>query len=322
MASFSTYLFVHIPKTAGTSFRQAVQQAFPGRVVYDYGPDSPITSPLIRDFLYPNLDLDRLRQRLAAEDIAMLGGHFHYERYAALFPPEQVITFIRDPVARTVSEYQHLLRRGESHGTLLEFARQDSMRNRQTALLRGASLPRLKFVGVTECYEASLAALKAAAGWDLEALTLNTNPSRTESGTSYALSDAEFDTLTELNALDISLHSDAKAVIQGRLSEVLEAPRNYELFGALGSYKQQTLGGWAVRFASHEALRIRILVNGQPATVVSTSIVREDVRLGRAHRSSKVGFRAQLGQLASGTEIRAFVEGTDFELRNSPLLIK
>ena len=49
----SPIYFVHIPKTAGTSFRKASETFFGLRhVVYDYADDSNETSPFILDIVY------------------------------------------------------------------------------------------------------------------------------------------------------------------------------------------------------------------------------------------------------------------------------
>jgi hypothetical protein len=51
-------LFLHIPKTAGTSFRVAVMQRFGGaskgayRVAFDYGDNRPETHEMVRRYLH------------------------------------------------------------------------------------------------------------------------------------------------------------------------------------------------------------------------------------------------------------------------------
>ncbi len=45
--------FVHIPKTAGTSFRLGAESYFGReRIVYDYGKGSPASTPVVVDTLY------------------------------------------------------------------------------------------------------------------------------------------------------------------------------------------------------------------------------------------------------------------------------
>ena len=54
-------LFVHIPKTAGTSFRQAAESRFGlSRVLRDYGPNSDATSDTIKREVYSDDDATQI----------------------------------------------------------------------------------------------------------------------------------------------------------------------------------------------------------------------------------------------------------------------
>jgi hypothetical protein len=65
-------VFMHIPKTAGTSLRFALAaQAGKRAVLLDYGP-APETSPVLRD---PAVAAD-LRAHVAAPQGLLLAGHF------------------------------------------------------------------------------------------------------------------------------------------------------------------------------------------------------------------------------------------------------
>ena len=51
-------IYLHIPKTAGTSFRMSAEQYFgPDQVLNDYGEESPNTSEDIRAVSYTHLTL-------------------------------------------------------------------------------------------------------------------------------------------------------------------------------------------------------------------------------------------------------------------------
>jgi hypothetical protein len=199
------FLFVHIPKTAGTSFRLAVEEVFPNRVLYDYGIDSARTSAEVRTLVHGEADLPRLAALLTERDIALLTGHVDYLRYAEIFPPKRVLTFVREPIARIVSEWQHVTRHYGFKGSLLQFAEKPRLRNVQTRMLRRARLRQLAFVGITERYTESLELLAERVGWRLRELKTNIKPEST-----IAVSEEELAQLRSWNAQDLRLYAKAQ----------------------------------------------------------------------------------------------------------------
>jgi len=134
------YLFVHVPKTAGTSFRLAVEQMSGGLVAYDYGEETPATGDAVREHVYRHPDLPALHRRLTRDQIVLFGGHVPYRGYAQIFAPQRVITFLRELIERVVSEYHHACRVDGFAGTLLEFADLGHHRNLQATMLDGVPL--------------------------------------------------------------------------------------------------------------------------------------------------------------------------------------
>jgi len=96
-------VFVHVPKTAGTSFRTAMEDSFGlEAMAFDYGPDSPKTSPLVRDLVYREDNPERLWSELQAGGVRILSGHVRAERYVRYCDPENIMVFLRDPIQRLV----------------------------------------------------------------------------------------------------------------------------------------------------------------------------------------------------------------------------
>ncbi len=68
--------FVHIPKTAGTSFRLGAESYFGReRIVYDYGKGSPASTPVVVDTLYAEpKDFWGFKSACAQQGASMVGG--------------------------------------------------------------------------------------------------------------------------------------------------------------------------------------------------------------------------------------------------------
>ena len=99
-------IYLHIPKTAGTSFRKSAEQYFgPAQVLSDYGEQSSSTSEDIRSAVYAENDLASLRE--TGLEKKFLTGHFSMAKYREIFPDSPVVTFFRNPVDRVISEYVH-----------------------------------------------------------------------------------------------------------------------------------------------------------------------------------------------------------------------
>jgi len=167
-------IIVHIPKTAGTSFRQGMLEVF-GRkaLMFDYGPDAPETDVSIRN-LYKQGEFSprRVAQETGGKECKALCGHFPLSRYLDVFPGSTVISFIREPLQRCYSEFLHL-QRHKGYGQSFEvFFQQKGQINLQSRWLDG--LPENGLVGVSEYYDRSLVMINRALDISVPAFKLNT----------------------------------------------------------------------------------------------------------------------------------------------------
>jgi hypothetical protein len=95
-----TVLFMHIPKSAGIAFREAIAPNYREcEIGYLYG-----TSP---GFLVGDLRLLPLEQR---RDLRFLIGHFQYGIHHDLPRESLYVTVVREPAARMLSQYAFLQR--------------------------------------------------------------------------------------------------------------------------------------------------------------------------------------------------------------------
>lgn len=204
---------VHIPKCAGTSFRHILQGLYEERLWLNYGTAF-------------------IRSQAAVEQIPRgtecIHGHFFADTFDDIFPDRQLITWLRHPVERVVSNYHHFLRSPDLRDdccrtlldqklTLREFAELDWMRNMAARYLNGVPLDDFAFVGVAERFLESLHLFGRIVGWPapLGVPRDNINPARLTER--YEISPADHDHILALNPIDLRLYQDALTRLEEEL---------------------------------------------------------------------------------------------------------
>lgn len=169
---------LHIPKTAGTSFRKILEKQYGpaltrldirnGKLLVDeklfWGTSLPAQSKVIHGhFMYP-----ALQQCLAKGE-----------------GKPKLITWLRHPVERVISNYYYLAERmaremnEEEKGlnllikmqkSLLEYAESEFARNRMSKFLQGTEPEDFFFIGLTETFESDVKKLAALLDWKLDEL--------------------------------------------------------------------------------------------------------------------------------------------------------
>lgn len=205
---------IHIPKTAGTSFRNVLKGV--------YGRKSVVRFDIRSGGRKIELERKAFTGSKLPAKVRVIHGHFRYRDLVDLLDiPETipVITWMRDPVERVISNYFYLSgilakelqeeKKGlnilaKMQRSLIEYARNEISRNRMHKFLDGMSVDKFRFIGIQEHYEEDLADLMAELGFkDYPVFHVNVT------GKKHEVPEEIIEEIKSLNALDIALYEEA-----------------------------------------------------------------------------------------------------------------
>ena len=210
---------LHIPKTAGTSFRNILRKV--------YGKSHVARLDIRKDI---ELNGKALRGNQLKSSIRVVHGHFSYRELSEQFEIGKevpVVTWIREPAERVISNYyylEHILKNklhkerknmnilSRMQKSLLEYAAAEANRNRISKFLDGIDVRELFFVGSTAYYEEDLKCLGDRLQWDhFSVLKHNITERKPE---------VDADTLSkikELNSIDYEIYHEAMKIREERI---------------------------------------------------------------------------------------------------------
>jgi hypothetical protein len=154
-------VFLHIPKTAGTSFRFILENSF--------GP-SHCHATHVRSSRFTQADFEFARRFFPR--LKSIAGHNLVDPLQLSVPNPFYVTFLRNPIARVISNYQDSVVRGTNRKSFEESLREEGeLSNLHVKLMAGGEdlakakrfLERCQVVGLTEKFDLSVHLLKQAA---------------------------------------------------------------------------------------------------------------------------------------------------------------
>lgn len=232
-------IFLHVPKTAGTTLHSIIGLNYPNHQLFFTSPDSE----------RPWTEVERLTPN-QRERIKLYTGHFAFGLHKVLGEDATYITVLRDPIDRTLSEYFHI-KRDPTHGlhafvssgqmgldAYLLHLKARGIDNNQTRLFSGEWLnsdhltpcteqmlteakhnlqTHFAVVGMTEHFDVTLLLLQRAFGWKhLLYKNRNTTANRP---TETSLTPDERAVLDQHNEYDTQLYAFAKDLFTKQIAD-------------------------------------------------------------------------------------------------------
>ena len=293
MSEMSPIFFVHVPKTAGTSLREAAVAALgAAHCEFDYGAQAPETTALVREHAIGAQDRYALRQAMDAAGRRWLGGHVNLMRYAPLFEATRIISFVREPLQQVAAHHAHSRRLLGYDDDLLTFAARPQGCGMQAAMLGGPPIEALGVIGVTERHAESVQLMAEALDLPLASLARNQNPERAE-GRPYTFSETEQQALQAASTADQRLYERAQHLLDRRLAA--RAAGVPFVNGAItGLRPNRVLEGFAFEAGQARPVSVRVLIDGAlHATQLATAFAHRLSAL-RLPRGGFVGFEVAL----------------------------
>jgi len=217
---------VHLPKTAGSSFLEALESHFGDHMLRDYA-----DLPMNRSTFRRNVSALQRAVMLSGRDrvnarIDCIHGHYMPIKYRLLrsATPKSYVTWMRDPVERLASHYYYWRRSYEAetaarvHSLVVEedwslerFCFSREMRNTYTKFLWGFPLAKFHFIGITEDFDNEIRRFSTQIlGGELPVPSVNRNPG---AAMGPYIEDPEFRAAIEsYHAKDMGLYRQALAL--------------------------------------------------------------------------------------------------------------
>lgn len=283
--------FVHIPKTAGTSFRLGARAALGNaRVWHDYGETQRETAPEVVCWAYERRDPWRLWRIMDERGVRILGGHVRLEKYAHLAGLRHCFTFVRDPLQRLASEYHHFVRHHGYEDSFSAFYRRQDMINRQSRFLESTRLEALGFIGVTERYAESLTLLNARYGWEIPGMVENLGHASVDHV--YEIDPDDEHAMRRLNGEDFELYEASRRLFEQRWM-LWEQARPF-VHGVVQQCQTDRVVGWAWWAEDDSPVEIEVWVNEHKVGRCLANALRPGLLRWGAPRGAYVGFHLPL----------------------------
>lgn len=310
------FFFIHIPKTAGTSFRVAVNQQLQSKVYNDYGATSHNSSDEVRHVVYQNEDFFALTQLFHQNPDVWITGHVTLKKYLHMVPVTHTVCFVRDPVKREISHYMHRVKHHDESRDFKTYLNNQA-NNAQSKCLAYLPLGLIGFVGITEEYNEAIKLFNDTYSLNLKSLHKNSNQDSLDK--QKTVSHELIDLIGSVNKKDCMYYESAKTLFLERLRIAkLNQPWTY---GHVTINSSGMMTGCAYQNNDY-AVDLEIVINQEVIGRVTANEFFDKYPRANFPRGRFIGFKFKIGEgIKPKTQIDIMVAKTGQTLNIEPLMV-
>ncbi len=308
--------FIHIPKTAGSSFRDSVEKK--REVLKDYGHSANSTADVIKSLVYGNTDLFQFRAFLLNKKKYWLAGHVPLAKYVDCIPLINTVLFVRSPLEQVLSHFNHYVALHDFKGDLNEFLDKAFTKNFQSKFISYVPLSLVGCVGITENYDDSLAIINDHLKTKFKSQKINVN--KKKSYTSIELAGELYVKFFENNQDDLAMYEEALFLHEQRVK--LLAEKKLWTYSTAKINKNNVLAGCAYRSKSDEVVELHIELNGEKFREIRACHYFDSYPKVNFPRARYIGFNIPLPKnLTTKDEVDIYVKDTGQKINFKPLRV-
>ena len=313
----NNFFFIHIPKTAGTSFRKALEEQY--GVIGDYGNNPKHTSQCVHQCIYNENDPLGLKNELNQRSNTWLTGHVSLAKYSDMVSARHIITFVRNPIQQVISHYNHYVTLHGFKGSIDDFLKKPMASNFQRKNLNSLPLGLIGYVGLTDYYDESIQLINGYYGLNLDVKNDNVNNKKTIE--KEAISIVLQNEITALNLLDIAFVEQAHFLHRQRVA--LTKENKQWVYSDFSITLNNNLVGCAYYSHTAEAVELEIFCNGDLISSFRAQGFYGAFSKVNFPRERYIGVHLPLSNIAQkGDKLEVFAKQTGQQLTYKPLVVK